>query len=374
MANKENKVQDAFLASGFDGAENDPQYLLVVKNLKKYFPIKSSFFKITIGNVKAVDGASFKIKRGTTMGLVGESGCGKSTIGRTILRLQDKTDGEVYFNGKDIFALSKDELRKMRPEIQIIFQDPYSSLSPRLPIGEIIGEAVREHGIVPAEEFDDYITRVMEACGLPAYYKSRYPHEFSGGQRQRICIARALALNPDFILCDEPVSALDVSIQAQIINLLCDLQKQFGLTYLFISHDLSVVEHISDTVGVMYLGSMVEFAPTDKLYANPKHPYTEALFSAIPVPDPDYRMDRIILEGSIPSPANPPAGCKFHTRCRKCMEICKYIQPDFIELEPEHFCACHLYNTPERNKELEPALQEAIRAVEAAKADKKGKK
>ena len=367
MANKENKVQDAFLASGFDGAENDPQYLLVVKNLKKYFPIKSSFFKITIGNVKAVDGASFKIKRGTTMGLVGESGCGKSTIGRTILRLQDKTDGEVYFNGKD-------ELRKMRPEIQIIFQDPYSSLSPRLPIGEIIGEAVREHGIVPAEEFDDYITRVMEACGLPAYYKSRYPHEFSGGQRQRICIARALALNPDFILCDEPVSALDVSIQAQIINLLCDLQKQFGLTYLFISHDLSVVEHISDTVGVMYLGSMVEFAPTDKLYANPKHPYTEALFSAIPVPDPDYQMDRIILEGSIPSPANPPAGCKFHTRCRKCMEICKYIQPDFIELEPEHFCACHLYNTPERNKELEPALQEAIRAVEAAKADKKGKK
>ena len=371
MANKENKVQDAFLASGFDGAENDPQYLLVVKNLKKYFPIKSSFFKITIGNVKAVDGASFKIKRGTTMGLVGESGCGKSTIGRTILRLQDKTDGEVYFNGKDIFSLSKDELRKMRPEIQIIFQDPYSSLSPRLPIGEIIGEAVREHGIVPAEEFDDYITRVIEACGLPAYYKSRYPHEFSGGQRQRICIARALALNPDFILCDEPVSALDVSIQAQIINLLRDLQKQFGLTYLFISHDLSVVEHISDTVGVMYLGSMVEFAPTDKLYANPKHPYTEALFSAIPVPDPDYQMDRIILEGSIPSPANPPAGCKFHTRCRKCMEICKYIQPDFIELEPEHFCACHLYNTPERNKELEPVLQEAIRAVEAAKKAEK---
>ena len=368
------EIRDEYSAKIFDGAEKNPENLLVVKNLYKYFPIKSSFFRRTIGHVKAVDGISFKIKRGTTMGLVGESGCGKSTIGRTILRLQDKTDGEVYFNGKDIFALSKDELRKMRPEIQIIFQDPYSSLSPRLPIGEIIGEAVREHGIVPAEEFDDYITRVMEACGLPAYYKSRYPHEFSGGQRQRICIARALALNPDFILCDEPVSALDVSIQAQIINLLRDLQKQFGLTYLFISHDLSVVEHISDTVGVMYLGSMVEFAPTDKLYANPKHPYTEALFSAIPVPDPDYQMDRIILEGSIPSPANPPAGCKFHTRCRKCMEICKYIQPDFIELEPEHFCACHLYNTPERNKELEPALQEAIRAVEAAKADKKGKK
>ena len=373
MENVEKNVHDAFLASGFDGAENDPQYLLVVKNLKKYFPIKSSFFKMTIGNVKAVDGASFKINKGTTMGLVGESGCGKSTIGRTILRLLDKTDGEVYYNGKEIFSLSKEELRRLRPEIQIIFQDPYSSLSPRLPVGEIIGEAAREHSIVPPEEFDDYISRVMEACGLPAYYKSRYPHEFSGGQRQRICIARALALNPEFILCDEPVSALDVSIQAQIINLLRDLQKQFGLTYLFISHDLSVVEHISDTVGVMYLGNMVEFAPTDKLYSSPKHPYTEALFSAIPVPDPDYKMERIILEGSIPSPANPPSGCKFHTRCRKCMEICKYVEPDFAELEPEHFCACHLYNTPERNKELESVMQEAIKALEAAKAEKKGK-
>ena len=375
MANTQNNVQDAYIASGFDGAENDPQYLLVVKNLKKYFPIKSSFFKMTVGNVKAVDGASFKIKRGTTMGLVGESGCGKSTIGRTILRLQDKTEGEVYFNGQEIFSLSKEELRKLRPQVQIIFQDPYSSLSPRLPVGEIIGEAVREHGIVPPEEYDDYISRVMEACGLPAYYKSRYPHEFSGGQRQRICIARALALNPDFILCDEPVSALDVSIQAQIINLLRDLQKEFGLTYLFISHDLSVVEHISDTVGVMYLGNMVEFAPTDKLYARPMHPYTEALFSAIPVPDPDYKMERIILEGSIPSPANPPSGCKFHTRCRKCMEICKYVQPDFKELEPEHFCACHLYNTPERNEELKVVMEEAIRAIEEEKAKaEKGKK
>ena len=374
MAEVKTNVHDDFLASGFDGAENDPQYLLVVKNLKKYFPIKSSFFKMTVGNVKAVDGASFKIKRGTTMGLVGESGCGKSTIGRTILRLQEKTDGEVYFNGKEIFGLSKDELRRLRPDIQIIFQDPYSSLSPRLPVGEIIGEAVREHGIVSPEEFDDYITRVMEACGLPENYKSRYPHEFSGGQRQRICIARALALNPDFILCDEPVSALDVSIQAQIINLLRSLQKQFGLTYLFISHDLSVVEYISDTVGVMYLGNMVEFAPTDKLYANPKHPYTEALFSAIPVPDPDYKMNRIILEGSIPSPANPPKGCKFHTRCRKCMEICKYVQPDFVELEPEHFCACHLYNSPERSKELEAVMQDAIREIEASKNGEKSKK
>ena len=227
---------------------------------------------MTVGNVKAVDGVSFKIKRGTTMGLVGESGCGKSTIGRTILRLQEKTDGEVYFNGTEIFSLSKDELRKIRPQIQIIFQDPYSSLSPRLPVGEIIGEAVREHHIVPPEEYDAYITRVMEACGLAEYHKSRYPHEFSGGQRQRICIARALALNPEFILCDEPVSALDVSIQAQIINLLRKLQKEFGLTYLFISHDLSVVEHISDTVGVMYLGNMVEFAPHRRDLRQPHAP------------------------------------------------------------------------------------------------------
>ena len=331
------------------GAENDSENLLVVRNLKKYFPIKSSFFKMTVGNVKAVDGVSFSIKRGTTMGLVGESGCGKSTTGRTILRLQEKTEGEVIFDGQDIFKLSKEELRKLRPRIQIIFQDPYSSLSPRLPIGEIIGEAVREHNIVPKEEIDDYITRVMEACGLQEWHKNRYPHEFSGGQRQRICIARALALNPEFILCDEPVSALDVSIQAQIINLLRDLQKQFGLTYLFISHDLSVVEHISDTVGVMYLGNMVEYSETEKIYSKPLHPYTMALFSAIPVPDPDYKMNRIVLQGSIPSPANPPSGCKFHTRCEKCMEICKTVSPEMREVEPGHFCACHLYD-PDADK------------------------
>jgi len=345
--------------NSFEGAENDSQYLLVVKNLKKYFPIKSSFLKKTIGNVKAVDGISFKIKRGTTMGLVGESGCGKSTVGKTILRLQGKTDGEVYFNGTEIFSLSKEELRKKRPEFQIIFQDPYSSLSPRLPIAEIIGEGVREHKIVPPEEYDEYISRIMKACGLQEYHKDRYPHEFSGGQRQRICIARALALNPDFILCDEPVSALDVSIQAQIINLLRDLQKEFGITYLFISHDLSVVEHISDTVGVMYLGNMVELAPTEKLFANPLHPYTQALFSAIPVPDPDFKMDRVVLEGSIPSPANPPAGCKFHTRCSKCMEVCKHFAPELREMEGEHFCACHLYNTPEQQAELEAAIPKA---------------
>ena len=341
------------------------EYLLEVKNLVKWFPIKAGFFKHTVGHVKAVDGISFKIKKGETLGLVGESGCGKSTTGRTILRLQEKTSGEVIFDGQEIFSLSKEELRKLRPRIQIVFQDPYASLSPRLPVGEIIGEAVREHNIVPKEEFDDYITRVMEVCGLPAYYKERYPHEFSGGQRQRICIARALALSPEFIVCDEPVSALDVSIQAQIINLLKQLQKDFTLTYLFISHDLSVVEHISDTVGVMYLGNIVEYAPTEKIFSKPLHPYTRALFSAIPVPDPDYKMNRIILEGSIPSPANPPRGCKFHTRCKDCMEVCKYIQPDFNELEPEHFCACHLYNTEERKAELQ-AEMEKLKAAEAA--------
>ena len=336
--------------------------ILEVKNLVKYFPIKGGMFGRTVGYVKAVDGVSFNIKRGTTMGLVGESGCGKSTIGRTILRLHDKTSGEVYFNGQDIFALSKSELRKMRPKIQIIFQDPYSSLSPRLPVGEIIGEAVREHGIVPPNELDDYVTDIMKKCGLQEFHKDRYPHEFSGGQRQRICIARALALNPEFILCDEPVSALDVSIQAQIINLLRDLQKQFGLTYLFISHDLSVVEHISDTVGVMYLGTMVESAETAKIFDNPLHPYTKALFSAIPIPDPNYKMNRIVLQGSIPSPANPPKGCKFHTRCDKCMEMCKYAVPEWTEVEEGHFCACHLYNNAEQNKKAEETMTLAKKA------------
>ncbi len=333
------------------------EYLLEVTNLKKYFPIKGGLLSHTVGQVKAVDGVSFSIKRGTTMGLVGESGCGKSTVGRTILRLLDKTDGEVLFNGVDIFSLNRQELRKMRTKLQIIFQDPYSSLSPRLPISEIIGEAVREHNLVPANEFDDYITRIMKECGLQEYHKDRYPHEFSGGQRQRICIARALALNPEFILCDEPVSALDVSIQAQIINLLRDLQKQFGLTYLFISHDLSVVEHISDTVGVMYLGNLVEFSETEQIFNHPLHPYTVALFSAIPVPDPNYKMKRIVLQGSIPSPANPPSGCKFHTRCEKCMELCKHVAPDWTEVEPGHFCACHLYNSAERNAELEKEMK-----------------
>ncbi len=319
-------------------------YILEVNNLKQYFPIKDGFFQRVVGYVKAVDGISFKIERGTTMGLVGESGCGKSTTGRTILRLIEKTDGEVIFDGVDINKLDKKSLREMRPKMQIVFQDPYSSLSPRLPVGEIIGEAVREHGIVPPEEYDRYIDKIMSACGLMTYHKDRYPHEFSGGQRQRICIARALALNPEFVICDEPVSALDVSIQAQIINLLKDLQKEFNLTYLFISHDLSVVEHISDTVGVMYLGNLVEYGNKKDIFAEPKHPYTQALFSAIPLPDPNVKMKRIILEGSIPSPANPPKGCKFHTRCNRCMEKCKTEAPTPVEIGEGHFVVCHLYN------------------------------
>lgn len=318
--------------------------ILEVKNLKKYFPIKSGVFSKQKGEVKAVDGISFKLKRGTTMGLVGESGCGKSTVGRTILRLIEKTDGEVLFKGEEIYNLNKKDLRHLRTKMQIIFQDPYSSLSPRLPVGEIIGEAVKEHKLVSNEEYEDYLDKIMTSCGLQPYHKDRYPHEFSGGQRQRICIARALAVNPDFIICDEPVSALDVSIQAQIINLLKDLQDNYNLTYLFISHDLSVVEHISDTVGVMYLGSMVEYGDKKDIFKNPAHPYTQALLSAVPTPDPEMKMNRIILEGSIPSPANPPSGCKFHTRCNKCMEICKTVVPEPKELEDGHFVVCHLYN------------------------------
>lgn len=325
--------------------EYDPQYILMVNSLKKYFPIKGGMLSQTMGYVKAVDGVTFNLKRGTTMGLVGESGCGKTTTGRTILRLSgEKSGGEVLFNGKEVYDLSIKEMRKLRTKMQIIFQDPFSSLSPRLPVAEIIGEAVREHGIVDKSEFNDYIDKVMDNCGLQPFHKDRYPHEFSGGQRQRICIARALALNPEFVVCDEPVSALDVSIQAQIINLLKDLQEQHKLTYLFISHDLSVVEHISDTVGVMYLGNLVEYGTTKDIFKNPLHPYTKALFSAIPIPDPDSKMERIVLEGTIPSPANPPTGCKFHTRCANCMEKCKEAAPEQKEIEPGHYVVCHLYD------------------------------
>ena len=330
----------------------DPQYILQVRDLKKHFPIKDGMLGRVTGYVKAVDGVTFNLKRGTTMGLVGESGCGKTTCGRTILRLSgDKTAGDVLFNGKEVYDLTKKELHDARTKMQIIFQDPFSSLSPRMPVGEIIGEAVREHKLVPKEEFDEYIDDIMDKCGLQPFHKDRYPHEFSGGQRQRICIARALALNPEFVVCDEPVSALDVSIQAQIINLLEDLQQQFGLTYLFISHDLSVVEHISDTVGVMYLGNLVEYGETDDIFRNPLHPYTKALFSAIPVPDPTVKMKRVVLEGSIPSPANPPEGCKFHTRCAQCMEKCKHEVPAQKEIEPGHYVVCHLFDdVPEVSK------------------------
>ena len=323
--------------------EHNEENIIEVSHLKKYFPIKGGIGQKK-ATVKAVDDVSFSIKKGTTMGLVGESGCGKSTTGRTILRLLEKTDGEVLFHGIDVNNADKKQMRKLRTKMQIIFQDPYSSLSPRLPVGEIIGEAVREHGLVPKDEFDDYITKIMLACGLQPYHKDRYPHEFSGGQRQRICIARAIALNPEFIVCDEPVSALDVSIQAQVINLLKDLQQQFNLTYLFISHDLSVVEHISDTVGVMYLGGLVETGETEDIFKNPLHPYTKALFSAIPIPDPSVKIDRIILEGSIPSPANPPSGCKFHTRCSECMEICKNVVPEEKDMGNGHMVRCHLYD------------------------------
>ena len=322
--------------------ENDN--LLVVENLKKYYPINASVLGKAKSFVKAVDDVSFTIKRGTTMGLVGESGCGKTTVGRTILRLHDVTGGTVMFKGRDLAKLSKKELRSLRPHMQMIFQDPYSSLSPRMPVGEIIGEAVRTHNIVPKSQYQSYIRKVMKDCGLQPQYFYRYPHEFSGGQRQRICIARAVALNPEFIICDEPVSALDVSIQAQISNLMKDLQTQFGYTYLFISHDLSVMEHISDTIGVMYLGNLVETGDKAKIFANPMHPYTKALLSAVPMPDPDMKMNRIILKGDIPSPANPPSGCKFRTRCQYCMDICEKEVPQFREYEPGHRVACHLYS------------------------------
>ena len=338
-------MMDNIETKGLTPIVHNEENILEVNGLKKYFPIKGGFFNSVVGQVKALDGISFHIKRGTTMGLVGESGCGKTTAGRTILRLNGgKTAGQVLFNGKEVYDIPKNELNELRVKMQIIFQDPFSSLSPRLPVGEIIGEAVREHHLVPKNEYEDYIDHIMDNCGLQPFHKDRYPHEFSGGQRQRICIARALALNPEFVVCDEPVSALDVSVQAQIINLLEDLQEKYNLSYLFISHDLSVVEHISDTVGVMYLGNIVEFGTTEELFANPLHPYTKALFSAIPIPDPEAKMKRIILEGSIPSPANPPSGCKFHTRCAQCMEKCKTEVPERKDMGDGHYVCCHLYD------------------------------
>lgn len=316
--------------------------LIEVERLKKYFPITGGVFQRTVGYVKAVDDVSFQIERGESFGLVGESGCGKSTIGRTLLRLNDKTSGRVVYQGQEIYELSRDELRKLRPKMQIVFQDPFSSLNPRIKVGEAIGEALFDHGLTNRREVKKRVLETMEICGLASYHYDRYPHEFSGGQRQRIGIARALIMEPDFIVADEPVSALDVSIQAQIINLLSDLRKEKQITYLFISHDLSVVEHLCNRVGVMYLGSMVEQASTQELFQNPLHPYTKALMSAIPIPDPTLKRERIVLQGDIPSPANPPAGCKFHTRCPIASDVCKQKVPEYRDMGGNHFVACHL--------------------------------
>lgn len=317
--------------------------ILSVKDLKKHYPVKAGLFGGVTGQVRAVDGVSFDIPRGTTMALVGESGCGKTTLGKTILRLAERTAGEARFCGNDLFSLSRRALRAIRPKMQIIFQDPYASLSPRMPVGEIIAEAVREHRIVPKHELKAYICEVMCACGLSPDDWSRFAHEFSGGQRQRISIARALALKPEFIVCDEPVSALDVSIQAQIINLLVALQREFALTYLFISHDLSLVEHMADTVAVMYLGQIVELGAKADVFSHPLHPYTQALLSAIPLTDPTLRRERNLLRGSVPSPVEPPSGCRFHTRCGRCMEKCKTQAPERVWLENGHEVLCHLY-------------------------------
>lgn len=319
------------------------QAILEVKNLKKYFSVKGGFFRKVIGYVKAADDVSFTIKEGETLGLVGESGCGKSTTGRAILRLHEPTSGEVYFKGKDVIKATKSEMKALRREMQIVFQDPYSSLNPRMTVGQIISEPIIQHGLIKkGKELENRVNELIEMCGLASYHINRYPHQFSGGQRQRIGIARALALNPSFIVADEPVSALDVSIQSQILNLMMDLQEELGLSYLFISHDLSVVRHISNRVGVMYLGSLVELANKKDLFKNPKHPYTQALLSAIPIPNPKIRKEGIILKGDIPSNVNPPSGCKFHTRCPYAEKICKEVVPEFRKLGDEHYVACHL--------------------------------
>lgn len=318
--------------------------LLDVRHLKKYFPASKSFFGKPKSFLKAVDDVSFTVPRGSTLGIVGESGCGKTTLGRTVLHLHEITGGQIIYNGVDITDYNSSKLRRegLRTRMQIVFQDPYSSLPPRMTIGDIIAEAVKVHQIVPDKELKEYVLGIMKKCGLHDYYYERYPHEFSGGQRQRICIARALAIKPEFVVCDEPVSALDVSIQAQIVNLLKKLQLDMGLTYLFISHDLSVVKHISTHVGVMYLGSMAEIGTKHQIFDHPLHPYTQSLLSAAPVPDPHAQINRIVLTGDVPSPVNCPPGCKFHTRCPKCMDVCREKRPALKDVGDGHKVACFL--------------------------------
>jgi oligopeptide transport system ATP-binding protein len=320
--------------------------LLRVENLVKHFPIRRGLLQKQVGAVRAVDGISFGINQGETVGLVGESGCGKSTTGRAILQLYRPTSGKVLFDGVDLVTLGGEDLRRMRRKMQIIFQDPYASLNPRMTVGEIIGEPLLVHGLATEKEIKDRVAQLLELVRLSPAFASRYPHEFSGGQRQRVGIARALALQPSFIICDEPISALDVSIQAQVVNLLEDLQKEFGLTYLFIAHDLSMVRHISNRIAVMYLGIIVELTSSEELHAKPLHPYTQALLSAVPIPDPvvEETRRRIILEGDVPSPVNPPSGCRFRTRCPLAKEICAEKQPDFREVAAGHFVACHMVN------------------------------
>jgi len=324
--------------------EGNNRELVVVKDLYKHFPVRGGILRKIIDWIKAVDGVGFTIREGETLGLVGESGCGKSTIGRTILHLHEPTSGDVEFDGQNIFSLTKNELKTMRRNMQIIFQDPYASLNPRRPISDSIMAGLKIHKIGTPNERSELVMDMLHRVGLEPYHAHRYPHEFSGGQRQRIGIARAIALRPKFIVCDEPVSALDVSIQSQILNLLQDLQDEFGLTYLFIAHNLSVVEHISDRVAVMYLGKIVELAPRLELFRNALHPYTQALMSAIPIPKPNLKRERTILKGEVPSPQNPPSGCHFHPRCPVAMDICAEEVPEFVEIGPEHWVSCFQVN------------------------------